>query len=209
MRPIAVVPGTAAKRVRGVVASAGWEIDREALLEGEDIDAALGTAKKGRSVLFVPARVRVPGVIRRILVPHEGSPRVAGGMRVADGVAAATGAAITVLHVTALYAPPEKGSLPAPRIVDHGYDWAEWRAEFLRRFCRCSEGVDLDLEVATGAPLESILEAARRLPADLIIMTWRGEAGPGRAALIRSAAPGAPCPVLILVDGAPAAGEGT
>ena len=201
MRPVTVLPLRAAARLRGLVSSAGWKIEEEEMPDAPDVEGALEVAGSGRPVLFLPPGARAPRKLRRILVPHEGSPRVAGGIEAADEAAVASGAPITVLHVPAAVAPEEEGSLPAPRISDHGwYDWAEWRAEFLRRFCVFSEGVDVDLEVATGRPERSILEAIGRLRPDLVVLAWRGDAAPGRAATLREVADAASCPVLIVGD---------
>jgi nucleotide-binding universal stress UspA family protein len=203
VRPIVVIPAEATFRVRNLVASAGWEIRSEGAPGVGGIDGALGAAGEGHPVLFLPPGSRVSRRLRRILVPHEGSPRVAWGLRAADEAARATGAGITVLHVPVPDPPTEAGSFPAPRVADHGeYGWGEWRAEFLRRFCRSSEGVSVDLLVATGPPVKSILAVAHRLRVDLLIMGWRGDADPGRALILRAVAEEAICPVLILFAGA-------
>lgn len=110
-----------------------------------------------------------------------------------------SGAQIVVLHVPSLEPPQEAGSLPAPRLADHVYfDWLKWRGESLQRFTRAVERVPLRLEVALELPRETILTQARRLRADLMVVTWKGEARAGRAETLKAVAAGASCPVIII-----------
>lgn len=61
------------------------------------------------------------------------------------------------------------------RIADHAaYDWAEWRDEFLRRFCRCSPGVRVTLRVGSTAKLGDQL---RVVAPDLVIVSGAEEGG--------------------------------
>jgi hypothetical protein len=103
-----------------------------------------------------------------------------------------------VLHVPGGEMPAEPGSLPAPRMVDHAaYDLPDWREEFGRRFFQRSPGLLRRLEVRVGPVPESILDAARALPADLIVLGWRGVVDQGRAVTLRTVCLSAPCPVLL------------
>ncbi len=199
MNPVLLVPEGAEARARAMARRAGWEL--RAGGEGAAVEAALVAGAGGEPVLFVPPGARVPRNLRRILVPHEGSPAATSGMEAADQLGDVCGAEILVLHVPQVEAALGPGGLPVPRVVDHpGYDWEAWRQEFERRFCRCTEGVRVSLEVAAGPAVGSILEAARRLRADLIVMSWKQDAGEGRAETLKAVAREAPCPLLIVTE---------
>jgi nucleotide-binding universal stress UspA family protein len=119
-------------------------------------------------------------------------------LEAADQLAAGGRAEVVVLHVPGAEMPAEPGSLPAPRMVDHvAYDLPDWREEFGRRFFQRSPGLLRRLEVRVGPVPESILAAARALPADLIVLGWRGVADQGRAGTLRTVCDSAPCPVLL------------
>jgi DNA-binding transcriptional LysR family regulator len=56
-------------------------------------------------------------------------------------------------------------------MADHGtYDWSEWREEFLRRFCRCSPGVRIELRVGSGTPA-MLRDQVREERPDLVIVS--------------------------------------
>ena len=204
MRPV-VVPADAYRKVELLLRAAGWAAEPAPPESGDDLAAALALGARGREVVFVPPGARVARTLRRLLVLHEGGPAAAPGIDAANEAARASGAEVAVLHVPSLEPPPEAGSLPAPRFADHDYyDWLEWREEFLRRFRRAAAGISLRLEVALGPPAETILEQARRLRTDLMMVTWKGEPGVGRAQTLKAVAAGAPCPVLMLSEHAAA-----
>lgn len=197
---IVVVPGKAAARARSLLEHAGWRSEKGPT--DADLAEALSIGSGGCPVLFVPAAARIARGLSRILVLHEGTPSATAAVQVADEAACASGAEITVLHVPTPEMLEEPGSLHAPRMLDHApHEWSEWRSEFERRFCRCSPGVSIKLDVTTGPPSASILAVARRLRPNLIIATWKGDPRPGRAELLKATAQQAPCPVLFLVEG--------
>lgn len=199
MTSVVLVPGSALGRARSLGVDAGWELEATRL--EADVEGALAEVTGGRPLLFVPPRARVPRRLRRILIPHEGSPAAARGVEVADALAGTCGAALTILHVPSFDALAGAGSFPAPRFVDRPHhDWSAWRREFERRFCRCSEGVEVSLRVATGSPAASILESAGRLHADLIVLSWKGDRRPGRAETLKRVLGGSPCPVLVVAE---------
>jgi nucleotide-binding universal stress UspA family protein len=61
----------------------------------------------------------------------------------------------------------------------------------------------LGLRIAVGHCSEEILEAAHRLPADLVVMGWKGVLKSGRAWTVRAVCSGAPCPVLLVAAPSP------
>jgi hypothetical protein len=150
MMPIVVVPPSALPRVEAFLAAAGLR-SAESADGGSDAEAALTVAGTGRPALFVPARTDLGRPLRRILVVHDGTRGDRAGIDAADHAAVASGANVTVLHVASPVPSRTSASLPY-RISDHGsYDWEEWREEFLRRFCRCSPGVEVTLRVGVAS----------------------------------------------------------
>ena len=170
MKPITVLPNDAAAKVEALLAAAGWKAaSSKAPADGRTI-AALDVVRRGDPVLSVPAEARVAKKLRRILVVHKGSRGDRAGMDAADEAAVASGARIIVLHVPRSSPSTTKASMPF-RMADHGtYDWNEWREEFLRRFCRCSPGVRIELRVGTGTPAMLREQVGEEHP-DLVIVS--------------------------------------
>jgi len=194
---ITVVPGEFAPWVGALDLSHRWEV-RASKSAAADLRVAL-QAGVDSPVLFVPQKAQVPDRLRQVLVPHDGTPATTLALDTASELVAGRRVEIVVLHVPAPEFPAEPGSLPAPRLVDHvGYDLPEWREEFSRRFFHRSLGLLLRLEVRVGPVAESIVDAAQRLPADLLVLGWQGVAGEGRAATVRSVCAASPCPVLLV-----------
>jgi nucleotide-binding universal stress UspA family protein len=190
-----VVPGSLAGQVASL--TGGWEV-AAARARAANLDDALCASAEGGLVLFVSPGARLPDRLANILVPHDGTPATMLALDTAGELARGGRAEVVVLHVPGAQLPAEPGSLPAPRMVDHVvYDLPEWREEFGRRFFQRSPGLLRRLEVRVGPVPESILETARALPADLIVLGWGGVVDPGRAATLRTVCASAPCPVLL------------
>lgn len=201
MRVHVVAPERSLPRARALADLLGYDVAETTPAADGGVEMGLALGSRGGPILLAREGVRIPKVVRRVLVPHEGSPETNPGLQAADAGALMCGAEIVVLHVPSLQAPRGAGSLPAPRFTDHAHhDWAEWRREFERRFCRCSEGVDVRLEIALGPPAESIVSAARRLRADLVVLTWKGRLDSGRAATVRGVLNEATVPVLVVSE---------
>jgi nucleotide-binding universal stress UspA family protein len=194
---ITVVPGELARRVGGLVPSGGWEL-QASNSAAADLRVALRANVEG-PVLLVPDEAQVPNRLKLVLVPHDGTPATTLALDTASEIVAGSRVETVVLHVPVPEFPAEPGSLPAPRLVDHvTYDLPEWREEFRRRFFQRSLGPLLRLEVRVGPVAESILDAAQRLPADLIVLGWQGVLKEGRATTVRSVCAASPCPVLLV-----------
>ena len=170
MKPITVLPNEAAPKVEALLATAGWKAaSSKAPADGPTV-AALDIVRRGDPVLSVPADARVTTKLRRIIVVHKGSRGDRAGMDAADEAAVASGARIIVLHVPTSSPSSTKASMPF-RMADHGtYDWSEWREEFLRRFCRCSPGVRIELRVGSGTPA-MLRDQVREERPDLVIVS--------------------------------------
>jgi hypothetical protein len=171
MKPITVLPNDAAPQVEALLTGAGWKAasNRKAPADGRAV-AALDVVRRGDPVLFVPAEAKPAKKLRRILVVHKGSRGDRAGMDAADEAAVASGARIIVLHVPPSSPSSTKASMPF-RMADHGtYDWSEWREEFLRRFCRCSPGVRIELRVGPGTRA-MLRDQVREEHPDLVIVS--------------------------------------
>jgi hypothetical protein len=195
---VTVIPGALAGEMAGLATAAGWEV-KPSRAAAADLAAALKAGAAGRLVLFVPPGSRVPTRLTHVLVPHDATPATAAVLATVGGAALWSHAEIIVLHVAAAEPLSQPGSLPAPRMIDHDcYDWSDWREEFVRRFCRVFLGMLVRVELAIGAPEQSILTVARQLRADLLVLAWSGVLEANRARTVRSVCAEAPCPVLLV-----------
>jgi hypothetical protein len=149
-------------------------------------------------VVFVPRRISVPHAIRRIVVIHGGSRAERAAMDAADEAAVATDAEIVVLHVPSAGPHRDAASLPFG-LGDHPeYDNADWRDEFVRRFCRGSEGVTVSLHMATGPAAASVPFQARAARASLLIGSVDSALDLVRAATLEAILEASPRPVLLV-----------
>ncbi|MBU3887865.1 universal stress protein [Methylosinus sp. KRF6] len=154
-------------------------------------------------VLVPPDRGQKPWVLRRVALPHDGTPTSAAAIAPTANLASRAGAELLVIHVATpgVAAPAEPGTFAAPRYLDHPHhEWPMWTSEFLERVrCAChpARPEKIRLLVAQGESGEAILELARHNESDLIALAWRGGLEPKRAKTIRRVVRGAHCPVII------------
>ena len=141
-------------------------------------------------------------LVKRILVPTDGSRRALEAARYAAELARSLGADITLLHVVEMVLPPEA-------YLD-GIDRDRLRSEFieggkailaLTRGPVAEAGVPVDVELREGHPGDAIVEMAAQGRYDLIVMGSRG-LGLAQKLLLGSVSEhvvrNAPCPVLIV-----------
>ncbi len=151
-------------------------------------------------VLVPPARGRKVWALRRLLVPHDGTPTNAATIGPATDFASIAAAELVVLHVADGKRPTEPGTLVSPRYVDqpqHG--WPAWTQEFLDRLRAVGgarDEVEIRLAVAQGEAGEAIVDFARQ--SDLIVLGWRGVLEPDRARTMRRVIRDTLCPVIVL-----------
>jgi len=153
-------------------------------------------------LLLVRPGMRPLTSLRRLVVPLEGSPSASSAMRHADDALCARGREIVMLHVVTKSTPGERGSFPAPRIVDQEhYEWSDWQDEFCMRFSQCPEGGRHRVCVRVGEPVPTIVKEAREDGAELIVLSWKGSFAEGHGAVVKALLDAAPCPLLIVPAG--------
>jgi nucleotide-binding universal stress UspA family protein len=154
-------------------------------------------------VLVRPDRGITPWTLRRVLLPHDGTPTTSAAIPPAAKVAARAEAELEVLHVAAPGSRPphEQGSLAPPLYVDQPqHEWPAWAGEFLERLGGACElgSLKVHMSLGTGAPGEEVVRSAAEHASDLIVLAWRGAWQGERAATIKAVLRGARCPVMII-----------
>lgn len=131
-------------------------------------------------VLVQPQRGLRPWALRRILLPHDGTPATAAAMDPAGELAHRTGAEVLVLCVAAPRARRQSGpgTLTTPRYLDQSHhEWPAWASEFLDRMTALGHPpaeVRFRLSVAAGEPGDEIVHFAHQHEVDLITLAWHG-----------------------------------
>ena len=154
-------------------------------------------------VLVPPARGRKYWALRRLLVPHDGTPTSAATIGPATHLASMAAAKLVVLHVATAGTerPTEPGTLVSPRYVDQPqHEWPAWEQEFLDRLRAAGgamDGVDIHLAIAQGEAGSAIVDFAHENDSDLIVLGWRGVLEPGRARTMQQVIRDSNCPVVV------------
>jgi nucleotide-binding universal stress UspA family protein len=155
-------------------------------------------------VLVSPARGQRAWTLRRILLPHDGTPTTAAALGPTAELAYRAGAELLVLHVAApgVRQPAEPGTLVTPRYVDQEqHEWASWAREFLERLTalgHCPAAVQPRLLVGAGAPAGEIVRTVEQQQCDLVALGWRGHLRAERAATLKAVLRNTGAPVLLL-----------
>ncbi len=155
-------------------------------------------------IVFVPpGRGQRPWSLRRLLVPHDGTPTSAIPIGQVGDLCHRTQAEMTILHVSTTAAGPAEdlGVLTAPRYMDQPHhEWPAWGAEFLDRV-RATSKPSCDLKLRTVLCTEEIGRAIVRFATeqdiDLIVLAWRRHLEPNRALTMRMVIEHAPCPIAV------------
>ena len=138
--------------------------------------------------------------LRRVLVPHEGSPSVSDALKPAAELVRKAGAELIVLQVANSMVGQESGSISPPAYLDQPqHEWPAWTAEFLQRLCSICPVEDLHVRllVRAGDPAKETLQVAGELSADLIFLAWKGHWAPARAKTFKAVVRDAPCPLMV------------
>lgn len=139
-------------------------------------------------------------MIRRVVVALDGSPESEHALPVAEELAAALGAAITIVHVREMMLAPVVGGVT--RRIDESEIEAGIRAHLASLL---DSGLDAELRIVAstyaGGPAHEIAEVARDADAGLIVAGTRGY-GVVTGLLVGSVAHRlpyvSPCPVLVV-----------
>jgi nucleotide-binding universal stress UspA family protein len=137
-------------------------------------------------------------VIKRIVLALDGSRESEQALPIAEELARALGAAITIVHVREMMLAPVVGGVP--RRIDEAQLEATVRADAEALLTR---GIDTELRIVAstyaGGPAHEIAEVAKEVDAGLIVAGVRGH-GVIRGLLVGSVAHRLPyvatCPVL-------------
>lgn len=153
-------------------------------------------------VLVRPDRGLVRWHLRRILLPHDGTPATTAAIGPAADLAHRSHAALDVLHVARDRArpPAERGTMTAPRYVDQPqHEWPAWIEEFVSRLetVHPLESLEVSMALGEGTPSTETLRVAAERDSDLIVLAWRGEWEGAHAATVKAVLRGAPCPVMV------------
>lgn len=132
----------------------------------------------GRPVVVVPPVGRTAPILRRILVPLEGTVSTSLAPRSVVELGRSSNIEVVALHVD------EDGP-------------AQDAAEFLRRFCPWGIGY-VTLERRSGRREDVIPAVADELGCDLIALGWAQELASGRAEVVRAALERSPLPVILI-----------
>ncbi len=136
---------------------------------------------------------------KQILVPTDFSETAERGVRYAFELAQHIGAKVHLLHVYLIPTPPVGGAL-AGSFFEETEDQAKRRLEEATHKYREHPSFGSHL-VTTGEPSGAIVEVARKIGADLIVIGTHGRSGVQRLLLgsvAETVLRSAPCPVLAM-----------
>jgi nucleotide-binding universal stress UspA family protein len=143
-----------------------------------------------KPVLIVPPNGDPPAMLRRVLVPLEGTPA---SSLAPQALLALTGEAeidVLALHVH------EQDSIPA--FTDQPqHEQRSWTREFLHRYCPWEVGT-IRLETRVGRSGELIPRMAEEFGCDLIALGWSQQLSTGHAPVVRETLERSRVPVLLV-----------
>jgi len=161
------------------------------VLSGDETSRSLWQPVAQRSakpVVLVPAGARLPGRIRRVLLPLDGTARSAAAVAEAAERLARGGAELVVLHVFDAETVPKFWN-------QHAHAGQAWAQEFLARYCALPGA---RLELRSGAAAEHVAKVAGAEQADMIALAWSQRLEPGRAAAVQQTVLDAEVPVMLI-----------
>lgn len=160
--------------------------------------AAAVATRSRRPVVIVPGGLKLPVLLRCVLVPIEGA---AATLPTPEGIFELTrGIEVLALHVLDASALPAFTDQPQ-------HERAAWAREFLARYCP-HDLARVRLESRVGRAAELVPLVAEQLGCDLVALGWSQELAPGRAAVVRATLEGSRVPVLLVPAAVAAAAPG-
>ncbi len=168
-----------------------------------------------KPVLIVRPEAPAPlGEFKRLLLPVDGTPGTAAGLRPATELAKLLGASVDIFHVAAPQTrAAERGMIRAPRYVDQKqHEWAAWGDETISRLSDCCAGCPPEVPVRVYLDSGEVGVAIQRFlqehETDAIVLVRRSRLQDGQALTLRAVLASATCPVLICSAG-PASARGS
>jgi len=146
-------------------------------------------------------------MFKRILVPLDGSPRAECAIPVAARIVHATGGSITFLRVVTTTIDAAWFAMESPHLMQEAFEVERARAsDYLTAIAQSQDltRVDINLEVRSGIPAQTILSVADSNKFDLIVMCSHGDTGLRRwvlGSVAQKVARYSPVPVLVLREG--------
>jgi nucleotide-binding universal stress UspA family protein len=143
-----------------------------------------------KPVAVVPPQAEPPERLSRILVPLEGTSQSSHALEDTIRLAHRRQLEILVLHV---HSPPT-----VPAFSDHEpHATRAWEEEFLRRHVATPHD-RVSLLRRLGVPADDVAAVARDASADMIVLAWSQDLGPGRARVVSETLAHSHVPVLLL-----------
>jgi nucleotide-binding universal stress UspA family protein len=154
-----------------------------------DDDACLALLSRVTTpTVVVPPSARPPFVLRRMVVPLDGTAQSAERARPALDFARRAGLEVIVVHVY------DEDRIPC--FADQTYHYAHaFGHEFIARY---APQTTAQLELRVGSPADEVLTAAITLHADLLALSWSQALDQGRAHIIKHLIAESPVPLLLL-----------
>jgi nucleotide-binding universal stress UspA family protein len=140
-------------------------------------------------VVAVPPGAAVTSVVRRVLVPLNGTATTSAALREVLEMACRKHLDVTLLHVYDDTSVPMFSDQPV-------HEARAWTEEFLRRHCPDPDAVSL--EVRIGTPATHVMDVAVESRADLLVLGWSQDFSSGRARVVRHALETSGIPVLLV-----------
>lgn len=143
-----------------------------------------------KPVVVVPPDTTPRGVVRRVLLPLQGTIMTSLAPKGIIELAHDAEIELVVLHV--------QDATTLPAFTDQPQHQARaWADEFLARYCPWGVG-DVRTELRVGEPEKEILAVAEEMEAHLIALGWSQELDFGRAPVVRGVLERGRIPVLLV-----------
>jgi len=174
---------------------------------------AVAAGSAGPLLLVAPETVPAPSagrpVLRRLLLPLDGTPTTATALRPATALASQLGASLDVLYVVDpdQADPTEPGSVRVPYYMDQPqHEWPALERRMIDELCtvyaKCPPEVPVRIVLRCGPIGDAIVRCAADHQDDVIVLVRRSRLEPGHARVLREVLNQTSCPVLLL-SGAP------
>ena len=142
-----------------------------------------------KPVLIVPPECQVPVLLHRLLLPVDEGLSPSAAVSLVRRLARIQPIDIILLHVHG------RGSIPPFDDQPH-HEALAWERRFRHQVG--ASVTEMPLQVRIGATSATVLSVAEEAAADLIVLEWAADLGPGRAAVVRQVVGRSRVPVLLV-----------